>query len=138
MRRFVLDTGIAAMYMDRRSQVFERAKREQSSGNLVGITSQILSELAARAEGSAKRDRNLARLRQALDSWRLWMPSIESSFEYGRIHLELRRLGRPIGQNDMMIASVARLLPKCTVVSADGDFKLIPGLHVENWAEDKS
>jgi tRNA(fMet)-specific endonuclease VapC len=138
MRRFVLDTGIAAMYMDRRSQVYERAKREQASGNLVGITSQILSELATRAEGSEKRDRNLARLRQALDSWKLWMPTIESSFEYGRIHLELRRLGRPIGQNDMMIASVARRLHNCVVVSADGDFKLIPGLHVENWAEDKS
>jgi len=138
MRRYVLDTGIAAMYMDRRSHVYERAKREQAAGNLVGISSQILSELATRAEGGKKRDRNLARLKQALDSWKLWMPTIESSFEYGRIHLELLRLGRPIGQNDMMIASIARLLPNCTVVSADGDLKAVPGLHVENWAEDES
>lgn len=136
MRRFLLDTGIAAMYLDRRSRVFERAKEEQVAGNLIGITSQVLSELAIRAEGSEKRERNLARITQALESWKLWMPTIESSFEYARIHVELRRLGRPIGQNDMMIASIARLLPHCTVVSADSDLSAVPGLRVEDWSKE--
>ena len=52
----------------------------------------------------------------------------------GRIAAELRRVGRPIGQNDMMIAAIALTLGNCTVVTTDGDLSAVPGLTVENWA----
>jgi hypothetical protein len=37
MKRFLLDTGIASDYVNRRRGVFDRARQEASSGNRIGI-----------------------------------------------------------------------------------------------------
>lgn len=58
----------------------------------------------------------------------------EAAFEYGRIAAELRRIGRPIGQNDIMIAAIALTLGNCTVATMDSDMSAVMGLSVENWA----
>ena len=121
MTRFLLDTGIAGLYLDRKRGVFERAGAEVARGN--------------RAEGSPLRDRNLLRLRQALDVWKWWLVDNAAAFEYGRIAFELKNIGRPMGQNDIMIAAVAMPLGNITVVTMDGDLAAVPGLTVENWAE---
>jgi tRNA(fMet)-specific endonuclease VapC len=135
VRRFILDTGIAGLYLDRKRGVFERAASEVAKGNRVGIAAPILGELAFRAEGSTQRERNLLRLRQALDVWKVWLADIAAEFEYGRIAFELKTIGRPIGQNDITIAAIAFVLGNTTVVSMDGDLSSVPGLTVENWAD---
>jgi tRNA(fMet)-specific endonuclease VapC len=134
MTRFILDTGIAGLFLDRKRGVFERAEAEVAKGNRVGIAAPVLAELAYRAEGSPKRERNLQRLRQALAVWKLWLADIDTTFEYGRIAFQLKKLGRPIGQNDIWIAAIALTLGKTTVVTMDVDLSAIPGLTVENWA----
>jgi len=53
--------------------------------------------------------------------------------QYGHIHAELTRLGRPIGDIDMRIADIANSLGNCTVVSTGNDLTAVPGLSVENW-----
>lgn len=135
MRRFILDTGIAALPLDRKRGVFERAAAEVAKGNRVGIAAPVLAELAFRAEGSPQRDRNILRLRQALDVWRPWLVDTAAAFEYGRLAFELKTIGRPMGQNDIMIAAIALSLGNTTVVTMDGDLAAVPGLSVENWAE---
>jgi tRNA(fMet)-specific endonuclease VapC len=134
MRRYLLDTGIAACYIDRRRGVFERARSEAALGNLVGIAHPVLGELTFRLEGSQERDRNLQRLLVALASWKLWPTTKVAAFEYGRIAYQLRRIGRTIGQNDTMIAAVALTLRRCTVVTMDADYSAVPGLSIDNWA----
>lgn len=47
---------------------------------------------------------------------------------------ELKKRGRVMGQNDIMIAAVAMTLGDTTVVTMDGDLAAVPGLVVENWA----
>jgi tRNA(fMet)-specific endonuclease VapC len=136
MRRFILDTGIAALQLDRKRGVFERAAAEVSRGNRVGIAAPVLAELAFRAEGSPERDRNILRLRQALDAWKLWLVDAAAAFEYGRLAFELKTVGRPMGQNDIMIAAIALSLGNTTVVTMDADLATVPGLSVENWAEE--
>ena len=135
MTRFLLDTGIAGLYLDRKRGVFERATTENAKGHRIGIAGPVLAELAFRAEGSPFRDRNLLRFRQALDIWKLWFVDTAAAFEYGRIAFELRTIGHLIGQNDIMIAAIALSLGNTTVVTMDGDLAAIPGLTVENWAE---
>jgi len=135
MRRFILDTGIAGLYLDRKRGVFERADAENAKGNRIGIAGPVLAELAFRAEGSPQRDRNILRLRKALDVWKLWLVDTAAAFEYGRIAFELKSIGRPMGQNDITIAAIALAMGNTTVVTMDSDFAAIPGLTVENWAE---
>jgi tRNA(fMet)-specific endonuclease VapC len=135
VKSYLLDTGIAGLYIDRQRGVYERARAEVSRGNRVGIGTPVLAELVYRAEGSPKRERNLQRLRLARAAWRLWPVTEPVAFEYGRIAFELRRTGRMIGQNDIMIAAIAFTLGNCTVVTMDSDLAAVPGLTVENWAE---
>jgi tRNA(fMet)-specific endonuclease VapC len=135
MRRFILDTGIAALHLDRKHGVYERAAAEIAMGNRVGIAAPVLGELAFRAEGSPKRERNLLRLRQALGVWKLRLVDSAAAFEYGRLAFELKTIGRPIGQNDIMIAAIALSLGNTTVVTMDRDLASVPGLIVDNWAE---
>ncbi len=134
MTRFILDTGIAGLYLARRRGVFERAEAETAKGNRVGIAGPVLAELAFRAEGSPQRQRNLRSLQRALDVWKLWLPDTKAAFEYGRIAFALKTAGRPIGQNDVMIAAIAMTIGDCTVVTMDSDMSAIPSLTIENWA----
>jgi len=97
MRRFILDTGIAALHLDRKRGVHERSAAEVARGNRVGIAAPVLAELAIRAEGSPRRDSNLLRLRQAPDVWKLWLVDVAAAFEYGRIAFDLKTIGRPMG-----------------------------------------
>lgn len=133
MSRFLLDTGIASDYINRRYGVFDRARSEVAKGNSIGIGLPVLAELAAGIEHSQSRDRNMKSLKAALAALKLWPLDQAAAFEYGRVYAELSSLGRPIGVVDMMIAAIARTFGNCTVVSTDGDLKEVPGLKVEDW-----
>jgi tRNA(fMet)-specific endonuclease VapC len=134
MRRFLLDTGIAQDFMNHRHGVQERVDRERHQGNRIGICVPVLGELWSGAEGSASRERNAQRLRNALSRLVIWPYSNDAAAEFGRIFAELRRLGRPMQQIDIQVAAIARELGNCTVVSSDSDLAAVPGLTVENWA----
>ena len=134
MRRFLLDTGIAGDFIDRRRGVFEHARQEAVRGNQVGIGVPVLAELAYGIEQSSSPDRNMQRLRTALPAWKVWPFDNKAAFEYGRLAAELKRIGRPMQQIDIMIAAIALSLGQCTVVSTDTDLAAVPGLSVENWA----
>jgi len=134
MTRYLLDSGIASDYLNRRHGVFERVRAEVSRGNRIGIGLPVLAELASGIERSASRERNMQRLRTALPSLKLWPFDEDAAFEYGRLHAELLSLGRKMQVVDMMIAAIAFTLGNCTVVSADSDLAAVPGLTVENWA----
>lgn len=67
--------------------------------------------------------------------WKLWLVDAPAAFEYGRLAFELKAIGRPMGQNDIMIAAIARSLGHTTVVTMDSDLAAIPDLYVENWAD---
>jgi tRNA(fMet)-specific endonuclease VapC len=131
--RFLLDTNSAGDYSDRRHGVFDRAVAEVAKGNRIGIGVPVLAELVAGIEHSSSRDRNMRSLKSALPALKLWQFEQTTAFEYGRIYAELALVGRPIGVVDMMIAAIARILGRCTVVSTDSDLRVVPGLTVENW-----
>ncbi|HEY7428079.1 MAG TPA: type II toxin-antitoxin system VapC family toxin [Gemmataceae bacterium] len=81
MTRFLLDTGIASDYINRRHGVYERARAEVTRGNPIGIGVSVLAELVSGIERSQTRDRNLQRLHLALPSLRLWPFDRAAAFE---------------------------------------------------------
>jgi tRNA(fMet)-specific endonuclease VapC len=134
MRRYLLDTGIAQDFINRRHGVRERVDAERHLGHRIGICTPVLGELWSGVEGSASRERNLQRLQVALSRLVVWPYTNEAAEQFGRVFAELRRIGRPMQQIDIMIAAIAFTLGNCTVVSADSDLAAVPGLTVENWA----
>jgi tRNA(fMet)-specific endonuclease VapC len=52
---------------------------------------------------------------------------------YARVRFDLERIGRPIGERDLLIASVA-LARDLTVVTHNlGEFTRVGGLKTEDW-----
>ena len=114
MTRFLLDTGIASDYINRRHGVYDGARAEVSRGNPVGIGVPVLAELVSGIERSQSRDRNMQRLRAALPSLRLWTFEKPAAFEYGRIQADLLNRGRKI-----QVALDTETLPDGRVVRRD-------------------
>jgi tRNA(fMet)-specific endonuclease VapC len=128
MMRFLLDTGSAADYIHRRQGVCERACEVIRHGDRVGTCLPVLAELWYGVENSSSRERNAERLRRVLPELIVWPFTEQAAETYGQIAAHLRRIGRPIGKMDMLIAAIALCLGKTTVVSADGDLTVVPGL----------
>ena len=103
-------------------------------GTTSGLASQSWPSSSTALNWSASRDRNKQRLRTALSAWRVWPFENNAAFEYGRLAAELKRIGRPMQQVDIMIAAIAVSLGNCSVVTADSDLVAVPGLTVKNWA----
>ena len=52
---------------------------------------------------------------------------------YGQIRVELERIGRPIGLNDLLIAAHALALGATLVTNNTGEFSRVPDLAIEDW-----
>jgi tRNA(fMet)-specific endonuclease VapC len=135
MTRYLLDTGIAQEFISRDATVRQRADVARRTGNRIGICTPVLGELWSGVEGSISRDKNLQRLSVALSRLVVWPYTNAAAEQFGRVFADLRRIGRPMQQIDVMVAAIAFALGNCTVVSKDVDLAAIPGLTVENWAE---
>jgi tRNA(fMet)-specific endonuclease VapC len=134
MTRYLLDTNMVGHFIDRRRGVDARVRDARSRGAVIGTCMPVVAELFYGVEFSASREINRPRLLRGIMRIRCWPFDRESAEEYGRLAAELRRIGRPMQQIDIMIAAVARSLGNCTVVSDDTDLAAVPGLTVENWA----
>jgi tRNA(fMet)-specific endonuclease VapC len=53
--------------------------------------------------------------------------------EYGRIRAHLAGLGKPIGPNDLMIATIALANNLTLVTHNTMEFSRVPGLQLEDW-----
>jgi tRNA(fMet)-specific endonuclease VapC len=53
--------------------------------------------------------------------------------KYGMLRAELKRIGKPIGPNDLFIAAHALALDAVLVTDNEKEFSRVPGLKIENW-----
>jgi tRNA(fMet)-specific endonuclease VapC len=58
---------------------------------------------------------------------------VPADAEYGGIRSELETAGKPIGGNDLLIATHAYATGTTIVTANTDEFKCIRGLNVENW-----
>lgn len=59
----------------------------------------------------------------------------EAARHYGAIRAHLKREGKIIGNNDLLIAAHARSLDAVIVTNNTGEFSRVPDLTVEDWIE---
>ena len=90
MRRFLLDTGIAGDFINRRNGIRERIQAETAKGNCVGVGVPVLAELYYGVEMSATREKNLQRLEVAISTLTFWPFTEEAAVAYARIAAHLR------------------------------------------------
>jgi tRNA(fMet)-specific endonuclease VapC len=97
------------------------------------ISSITLAELEYGVANSAFPERNAVALMNILSIIEV-MPFEESAAaEYGSIRASLRRIGRPIGPYDMLIAAHAKSLNVTLVTNNPREFEKVDGLAIDDW-----
>jgi tRNA(fMet)-specific endonuclease VapC len=130
--KILLDTDICIYAINRKRPEILSRVRDYRIGE-VGISSITYAELRFGVENSARVEENLDRLERFLLPLEVVPFDAEAGRHYGRIRSELKRLGCPIGSNDLLIAAHALALDTTLVTNNVREFSRIAGLRVEQW-----
>ena len=133
MLRYMLDTNIVIYTIKNRPPAVKQ-QFDAHVGHLC-ISTVTLSELLYGVEKSRDPHRN----QQVVDGMvaRLEVLSFDmaAASHLGQLRAELAKNGTPIGHYDEMIAAHARSAGRTLVTNNTREFKLVPGLRLENWVK---
>lgn len=131
MLKFMLDTNICIFTIKNRPQsvreVFTRHHGQMC------ISTVTLMELIYGAEKSSDPERNLADVEGFAARLEVLKYDEDAAAHTGQLRAELKRVGKPIGPYDGMIAGHARSQGLIMVTNNRREFDRVPGLRVEDW-----
>ena len=129
---WLLDTSVCVALINRADEGAAARLLEHPRGS-VRLCSVVKAELHFGAQNSSRLAENLQRVEifsRAFDS----LPfDDDSARHYGIVRAQLRREGRPIGANDLMIAAIAIANSHVLVTRNVGEFSRVSGLEVDRW-----
>lgn len=126
--RYLLDTNIIIALFNGDPEVEARL---QASSEIF-LSSVVLGELYYGAANSGRLKTNMARVEEFATSCPLVGIDGSTALAYGTVKTRLRKIGRPIPENDLWIAACA-LQHDLVLVTRDGHFEDIEGLQLESW-----
>ena len=129
---WLLDTSVCVALINRTDERAASILLEHSPGS-VRLCSVVKAELYFGAQNSSKLAENMQRVETFCSAFDSLPFDDESARCYGIVRAQLRREGRPIGGNDLMIASVAIAHSHVLVMRNVGEFSRVSGLEVETW-----
>lgn len=131
---YMLDTNILVDFLRGTSQcIYERLR--QSDAQLFQVPAVVKAELMVGAEKSDRPAQERAKVESLLLPYKIVPFDDECAYQYGRIRARLEREGRTIGANDYLIAATALASSAVLVTNNANEFKRVPGLTLEEWAE---
>ena len=127
---YLLDTNICIAILKGNSIVI---KQFQTKYQNCYLSTLVLAELYKGVYCSSKVTQNLANLNQLANN----LPHVQfddaAALEFGKIQGELRKIGRPTGELDALIAAVARSRGDTVVTDNTRHFINISSLKLDNW-----
>ena len=130
--KVMLDTNICIYIIKRHPESVLRQFGSFPVGD-IGISAITLAELEYGAAKSAQSKRNHEALEQFISPLQVAAFDRQATEAYGKTRAILERTGRAIGAMDLLIAAHALSLGVRLVTNNEKEFKLVPGLRVENW-----
>ena len=137
MSEYLLDTDIC-IYLIKRSPFRTLARLQSMEISSVAISSITLSELDYGAAKSTRPEQNKLALAQFLAPLEIMPFDDRAAAQYGPVRARLETQGTPIGPLDTLIAAHALALDATLVTNNVKELARVPGLAVENWAEDET
>jgi tRNA(fMet)-specific endonuclease VapC len=130
----LLDTDICIHLINRRPG-FERVLRRLSGRSLgeICISAITVCELRYGVAKSAKSSENTAALEEFLSRFELLDYPVQAGEGYGWVRVELERSGKPIGNNDLLIAAHALAIGARVATANRTEFERVPALKVLDW-----
>ena len=126
--RFLLDTNILIAIFAGDANV----QQYLTQANEIFVPVVALGELYYGARKSTRIEDNIRRIDEFASNCTLLDCDLDTARHYGQIKTNLRVKGRPIPENDIWIAAVARQ-HGLTVVSRDTHFAEVESLSLEAW-----
>lgn len=131
--RYLLDTNICIYIINRKPpEIFQHFATLNTE--TIGISAITGAELHFGVAKSAS-----TRNQQALDKFLIPLKILpfdqQAMQHYGQLRSELEKSGTPIGPLDTLIAAHALALDAILVSNNTREFKRVPNLRLENWAE---
>lgn len=129
--KVLLDTDIASYIFGHRAESVRRRFLALDVGD-VGISSITAAELSfGQALNPSERNRGI--VERAFGALVVVPFDLVAARAYGEIRASLRKLGKPIGPLDMLVAAHAIALDLPLATNNHREFRRVPGLRVENW-----
>jgi tRNA(fMet)-specific endonuclease VapC len=129
--RFLLDTSTCVFAIKRRPDVLARLR--ELGPQDVALSSITLAELWFGAAKSSRPEQTRRNVDAFLLPFTVLPFEREAAGEYARIRLALESVGRPIGERDLLIASIAASRRLTVVTHNRKEFARVPGLRIEDW-----
>ncbi|RDV83908.1 type II toxin-antitoxin system VapC family toxin [Ammonifex thiophilus] len=126
--KFLLDTNIVIALFRGDAAV----QRNLAKAEKVFIPAIVLGELYYGALKSGQTEKNLAQIEEFVGGVAVLTCNVGTAREYGVIKNQLRAKGRPIPENDIWIAAIARQ-HDLVLVSRDDHFAEVEDLRLEKW-----
>ena len=134
MLRFLLDTNLCIYIRQKRPEQVLRRFRKLRPGEAV-LSVITYGELLYGAAKSAHRTAALERLRELVHLLPAMALPETAAESYGALRAELESNGEMIGNNDLWIAAHALAAGLTLVTNNEKEFRRVPGLKIQNWAE---
>lgn len=124
----ILDTNALSAFFDGASEVVAKASRAERMALPVIVMGEYRFGLRS-SRLRKEREQNLEALAKTVEV----LPVLESTTAiYAEIRHELKRKGRPVPENDIWIASLAREY-QLNILTRDKHFDAIPGIKRIGW-----
>ncbi len=127
----LLDTNVCVQLLRNKPGNILHHLEHREPGS-VGLCTVSLGELAFGAELSI-REEEAGRVARLCSEFVMVPFSEEAAWVYGKLRGHLHRSGTPIGQLDLLIASVALQVGLILVTHNLEEFRRVPGLKLEDW-----
>jgi tRNA(fMet)-specific endonuclease VapC len=132
--RFLLDTNICIYIRQARPpEVLARFEKLKAGDAVLSVIT--YGELLYGAHKSKQRETALSRLADLVSLLPVLKMPAGAADEYGEIRAVLETRGETIGGNDLWIAAHAKAEGLTLVTNNEREFKRVPRLKVQNWAE---
>lgn len=129
--RYLLDTNIVSdLVRNPQGRVAQRIRKVGEKRVCTSILVAAELRYGAAKKGSALLSSQVEAVLAAIDVLPLETPADKT---YGMIRAKLEKIGRPIGGNDLLIASQAVTLGYTVVTDNENEFKRVENLLHENW-----
>ncbi len=127
----MLDTNIVIYTMKQRP--IEVKEKFNAVSTQLCISSISVAELIFGAENSQTPEKNLKIIENFLSRLQILDYGVDAAIQYGNIKAHLKKIGTPIGENDLHIAAHARSRGLILVTNNTKEFERVPALQIENW-----
>jgi tRNA(fMet)-specific endonuclease VapC len=122
----LVDTNVVIALFAGEPAIVESVQRQLA----VFLCAPVLGELRYGAQASARVESNLARLDDFAKALIVLPCDTQTAASYSVVKFDLRKKGRPIPENDVWIAAIARQ-HGLTLLTRDGHFREIEDIEVE-------